>query len=67
MTPTLEEISDFWQDVLWTRYHGDVVKAIRYVVNFSTMYPHTSGGQHAIGLLALLKQDLFDIIKNKEN
>lgn len=54
MTPTLEELSDFWQDVLHVRCKHDVALAILRLVDLVDQKPHTRDGQFARALLDFL-------------
>lgn len=54
MNPTLEELSDFWQDVLWVRSHGNVALAIDTVLNIVMDSPQTSEGRFASVLVPII-------------
>ena len=54
MTPTLEELSDFWQDVLHVRCGGNVSQAKEYLLHHYAFYPHSAIGRFAGHLLKLL-------------
>lgn len=51
MTPTIEELSDFWQDVLWVRCHGNAAQAEETVLNIVMDSPYTSEGRFAGALV----------------
>jgi hypothetical protein len=58
MTPTLEEMSDFWQDVLHVRCKGDVLKAVLRLIETVDQRPNTSDGRFACALLLFVGDTL---------
>jgi hypothetical protein len=54
MNPTLEELSDFWQDVLHVRCKHNVPLAMLRVIDLIDQRPHTRDGQFAQALLDFL-------------
>lgn len=50
----LEELSDFWQDVLYVRCKGDLTQARDYLLLQYSHYPHSSMGRFSGQLLKLL-------------
>ena len=58
MTPTLEELSDFWQDVLHRRCKGDVLRAVLQIIEMAGRATHTSEGRFACTLLLFVGDTL---------
>ena len=58
MTPTLEELSDFWQDVLHVRCKGDVLRAVLRLIETVEQGPNTSDGRFACALLLFVGDTL---------
>jgi hypothetical protein len=54
MTPTLEEISDYWQDVLHVRCLGNVDMAVGAMIHDLTRYPNSANGRFARATLKFL-------------
>ena len=54
MKPTLEEISDYWQDVLHVRCAGNVDRAVSALVEDYARYPQSSNGRFAHHTLRFL-------------
>lgn len=53
---SLEELSDFWQDVLYVRCKGDVNKARDELLRQYSLYPHSSMGRFSGQTLKLLSK-----------
>lgn len=61
MNPSLEELSDFWQDVLHVRCKHDPLLAILRLVDLVDQKPHTRDGQFARSLLDFLAEQADNI------
>lgn len=60
MNIPLEELSDFWQDVLYVRCNGNRRKARTYLVYQFSHYPHSSEGNYSGRVLRMLgRQGVF--------
>jgi hypothetical protein len=58
MTPSLEELSDFWQDVLHVCCMGDVLRAVLRLIDLVDQRPNTSDGRFARALLLFVGDTL---------
>ena len=66
MNPTIEELSDFWQDVLYVRCKGNSAKAMEYLVAQYSLWPNSSTGRYALALLKHLGKEHI-LLKARRN